>query len=331
MIYGGTPGANGGAIVNPATGAAGIDVIPSSQFSAIAKKTQAFLPAIGSTANSNNYIAPNRTGLVNWSTTDRIDYVINPKNTLTMVAAIGRQASSNPVGQTTAGRNVGPIPFNYGQTYAPKTAVGIIEETYAITPHLVNQIKYGFARYNGPTFDADQLPAYSATTLGYHRSPCRTGLRCLPDHDIHRHQRSHKLGRHHSQRNPRRELHPARQRAVGQGQALVYVRRSNRMAAVQHIRLPAVRRRSRWPPRTETKPAGLNNAFSAITNTGNAYASFLIGQIDKVSFTQYVQQEYRHALPRYLALRSGQLEGLFEAHARSWPALGLLPLHPRSA
>ena len=94
-----------------------------------------------------------------------------------MVAAIGRQASSNPVGQTTAGRNVGPIPYNYGQTYAPKTAVGIIEETHIFTPNLVNQLKYGYARYNGPTFDADQLPAYSATTHGHHEPARRRGCR----------------------------------------------------------------------------------------------------------------------------------------------------------
>ena len=48
------------------------------------------------------------------------------------------------------------FPYNYGQVYAPKTAVGIIEETHLFTPNLVNQLKYGYARYNGPTFDADQ-------------------------------------------------------------------------------------------------------------------------------------------------------------------------------
>ncbi len=91
-----------------------------------------------------------------------------------MVAAIGRQASSNPVGQTTAGRNVGPIPYNYGQTFAPKTAVGVIEETHVFTPNLVNQFKYGYARYNGPTFNANQVPAYSATAMGL--TGCLPGL-----------------------------------------------------------------------------------------------------------------------------------------------------------
>ncbi len=140
--------------------------IPSSQFSAVALKLQSYLPALSNQNLANNYVAPNRTGLVNWSTTDRIDYNLTSKDTLTMVVAIGRQASSNPVGQTTAGRNVGPVPYNYSQAYAPKTAVGIIEETHIFSPHIVNQLKYGYARYNGPSFNASQGSTYGASSQG---------------------------------------------------------------------------------------------------------------------------------------------------------------------
>jgi hypothetical protein len=40
-----------------------------------------------------------------------------------------------------------------------------------------------------------------------------------------------------------------------------------------------------------TETARLNNAFTAVSGTGLSYASFLVGQIDKSSFTQYLQQE----------------------------------------
>jgi len=112
-----TKGANG---LPTATGAA-VNVIPSSKMSTVAQNMQALLPTTGiSTALQNNYVAPNATGLINWSMTHRLDYIVDAKDTLTLIATIGRQASSNPVGQTTAGRNVGPVPFNYGQTYAPR-------------------------------------------------------------------------------------------------------------------------------------------------------------------------------------------------------------------
>ncbi len=160
---------------------AGVNVIPASYMSAFALNMQALLPTTGiSSTLQNNYIAPNATGLINWSTTDRIDFLPTSSDTITFLFADGRQASSNPVGQTTAGRNVGPVPFNYGQTYAPKTAVGIIEETHIFTPHLINQAKWGYARYNGPTFNPDQAPAYSATQMGLSNLPIGQAQQTFP-------------------------------------------------------------------------------------------------------------------------------------------------------
>jgi hypothetical protein len=128
----------------------------------------------------NNYVAPNNTGLTNWSTTSRIDYTINARDTLSVLGAVGRQASSVPVGQTTAGRNVGPVPYNYGQAYAPKTAVWSIEETHTFTPTLLNQLKWGYARYNGPTFNPDDDPKYSATKMGLSGLPIGQATNMFP-------------------------------------------------------------------------------------------------------------------------------------------------------
>ena len=148
------------------------NVIPPGRFSSIAKTMQSFLPTSGiGTSLSNNYIAPNQTGLTNWSTTSRIDYTITSRDTLSAIGAVGRQASSVPVGQTTSGRNVGPVPYNYGQAYAPKTAVWILEETHVFTPNLINQVKWGYARYNGPTFTPDKGGNFTATKLGIGGTP----------------------------------------------------------------------------------------------------------------------------------------------------------------
>jgi hypothetical protein len=160
---------------------AGANVIPQSYWAPFAKNMQALLPTTGvSSALQNNYIAPNATGLINWSTTDRIDFLPTASDSVTFIFADGRQASSNPVGQTTSGRNVGPVPFNYGQTYAPKTAVGIIEETHIFTPHLINQVKWGYARYNGPTFNPDQAPNYAATKMGLSNLPAGQAQQTFP-------------------------------------------------------------------------------------------------------------------------------------------------------
>ena len=140
----------------------------------------ALLPSITSTSTGNNYIAANLTGLTNWSTTSRIDYLVTPRDTITLLSAIGRQASSVPVGQTTSGRNVGPVPYNYGQAYAPKTAVWSVEETHVFSPNVLNQLKYGYARYNGPTFNPDDSPKYAATAMGLSGLPVRQAANMFP-------------------------------------------------------------------------------------------------------------------------------------------------------
>jgi hypothetical protein len=141
-----------------------IDQIPANELSAIALAMQKQIPTLINQNPTNNYAAANSSALSNWSTTDRIDWNISQKDTMTFTAALGRQASSVPVGQTTAGRNTGPVPYNYGQAYAPKTAVGIIEETHIFSSNLINQMKYGFARYNSTAINADQGPAFAAST-----------------------------------------------------------------------------------------------------------------------------------------------------------------------
>jgi len=150
------------------------DQIPANELAATALAMQAGIPALANQNPTNNFVSQNSSALSNWSTTDRIDWNISPKDILSLTAAVGRQASSVPVGQTTSGRNTGPVPYNYGQAYAPKTAVGIIEETHTFSGHLINQLKYGFARYNSTAINADDGPAYSASTA-YHISGLPAG------------------------------------------------------------------------------------------------------------------------------------------------------------
>ena len=286
--YGYGPGTTTGTAGNPTLTGAAVNVIPSTQFSAVAKNMQAFLPKTGiSTALQNNFVAPNATGLSNWSMTHRLDYIIGPKDTFTVVASIGRQASSNPVGQTTAGRNVGPVPFNYGQTYAPKTAVGILEETHVFTPHLLNQVKWGFARYNGPTFNPDQQPAYSASTMGMTGLPVGQAQQTFPIVTF-------------AGSNP----------PTNWGGTTANVTLAENYTVLDNVQWTVGKHSFTFGGQVAwllyntisatggTTPITLANAvtetagisagsYTAASGTGNSYASFLIGQIDKGSFTDY--------------------------------------------
>jgi len=300
--FGYSAGAGIGAAGNPIlTGTK--NVIPSTEFSQFALNAQSFLPTLTNQNIQSNYLAPNKTGLVNWSTTDRIDYDISSKDTLTAVTAIGRQASSVPVGQTTAGRNVGPIPYNFGQAYAPKTAVGVIEETHIFTPNLVNQLKYGYARYNGPTYNADENPKYSATALGLSGLPAGQAQQAFPFVDF-----SAKIGTPTSD-SPTWWANEPASVTVAENYTLV-----DNLQWVKGNHTLTVGGQIAWllynviNDTTGSSPLTLSNSvnetaalnassnaspkYAATANTGQAYASFLIGQIDSVSYTQYLQQEF---------------------------------------
>jgi hypothetical protein len=271
------------------------NVIPPSEMSQVALNLQSFLKKLPAssigTALQNNYIAPNLTGLVNWSTTSRIDYQISSRDTITVLGAVGRQASSVPVGQTTAGRNVGPVPYNYGQAYAPKTAVWTVEETHVFSPELLNQLKWGYARYNGPTFNPDDNPTYAATAMGLSGLPPGQASKMFP------------IVSFSGTDAPTQWNGATENRTTAENYTLLDNLQWNVGkhsftfgGQVAWLLYNVINATGGSTPITlsnaVTETAQLNNAFSAVTGTGLAYASFLIGQIDKGSFTQYLQQEF---------------------------------------
>ncbi len=277
------------------------NVIPAGEFSSVAKDMQSFLQNLpaGAVSSSlqNNYVAPNATGLTNWSTTSRIDYVMSSRDTLTALGAVGRQASSVPVGQTTAGRNVGPVPYNYGQAYAPKTAVWTIEETHVFSPNLLNQLKWGYARYNGPTFNPADASAYAASTMGMSGLPPGQATTTFP------------IVTFTGSNSPTNWGGTTENRTVAANYTVLDNVQWNvgkhsftfggQVAWMQYnvinatngstpITLAnAVTETAAINPSSNSKPA-----YVATTGTGAAYASFLVGEIDKGSLTQYLQQEF---------------------------------------
>jgi Carboxypeptidase regulatory-like domain len=160
------------------------NTIPLSQQSKVAQYMQHFLPAHYTlpTTIGNNFIGGYPYGLNNWMTTDRVDWVINSKNTLAITFAKGRQVTAGgPASQTTAGRNVTPFaPYNFGQEFAPKTTVWTLQDTHVFSPRFVNQFNYGFARYNGPTYNPNQGGDFAATAAGITGLPVGQASNAFP-------------------------------------------------------------------------------------------------------------------------------------------------------
>jgi hypothetical protein len=160
------------------------NVICPTEFSKVAAAINALLPPASMYANQNpgnNFLAGLPFGLSNFTATGRVDYAMNNKHNMSIIIAAGRQAAIGAAAQTTAGRNNGPLPFNYGQGYAPKTKTDIFEDTYVINPHMVNQFKFGFARYYSPSFNLDNNATWAASTLGITGVPAGQASTSFPE------------------------------------------------------------------------------------------------------------------------------------------------------
>lgn len=293
--FGYVAGAGAGPAGNPVlgpNGSAGVNVIPQSELSAVALAMQSNIPTLTNQNLTNNYIAPNASGLTNFSTTNRIDYIVSHKDTLTFLGAIGRQASSTPVGQNTAGRGVANLPYNYAQAYAPKTVVAIVEETHTFTDHLVNQFKYGFARYNGPTINADFLPAYAAANYGISGLPAGQAAGAFPITSFGTSTDAPTqwagttagltLSNSYALVDNVQWIKGKHSITIGGDVAWLQLQYNTATGGSTPLNLTAA----------TTETAGFqNNSNALVSNTGLSYASFLLGQIDSATLTQNSVQE----------------------------------------
>ena len=147
------------------------NVIPPSEISPIAQALSQFWKGVPY-ANSNltsNFIGTYPYGLSNWDGNIRIDYHASDRNTISGILATGRQGLIGPSSQTT---DVGPFPYRASKYYRPITRVGIVEDTYTINSHLVNQFKYGAAQYHSPDFNPTYpINTWAASTLGIQGLP----------------------------------------------------------------------------------------------------------------------------------------------------------------
>jgi len=151
------------------TGPVTANVIPQNEISPIAQYLQKGWQADGihylNSNLTNNYLGAYSYGLNNWSTTFRLDANVSDAHKLSLIIAAGRQGLVGAAGAQTT--NVGPLPYLYAKSYAPVTRVLIFQDTYVVSPTIVNQFKYGAAQYHSPDSNPTfGIPEYAATAAG---------------------------------------------------------------------------------------------------------------------------------------------------------------------
>jgi len=265
------------------------NIICPTEFSKVATAMNALLPPASMYANqnpSNNFLAGLPFGLSNWTATGRLDYAISEKHAMSIIIAAGRQASVGPASQTTVGRNNGPLPFNYGQGYAPKTKTDIFEDTYTINPHMVNQFKFGFARYYSPSFNLDNNnPAWSASALGITGVPAGQATTSFPEVTFAGTDGPTQWGGDTGSRKISNAYYIIDNYQWDFGKHLLTLGAQIAWLQYQYI-LDTGGSSQLLLAANTSETAGYTTGTTINTGTGLSYASFLVGQIDAASLTQ---------------------------------------------
>ena len=129
-------------------GIATANVIPASQISPITQYMQKFLPAPSNPGLVNNYLGGVPSGYDNWEFLSKVDYDLTPAQRLSVVLTLGSRTNV----PFTVGNNgvVLPLPYTSGGYATIKPTIIDIEHSIVLTPHIVNQFKYGFTRFSQP-------------------------------------------------------------------------------------------------------------------------------------------------------------------------------------
>jgi len=132
------------------------------RISTVASKLQSLLPTPINSNLTSNYLGAIPSSTATWSTTNKIDFVISDKHHASAVIAADKQAL---LGYTANGTAMKP-PYINGYWWASKNKSIILEDSYAISSKLMNELRYGFFRFWGPVGNPNEAKAYGLGTLG---------------------------------------------------------------------------------------------------------------------------------------------------------------------
>ena len=139
------------------------NVIPMSRFS---PQSLYYLKLIPQPTNGNllqNYLSGFNTGFNYYKVSLKLDYDLSVRNRITLLLLTGNR-SANPKCCDSSGL---PPPFTNTVGNFQDYPTGVIEDTFTINDHFINQFKYGIVRSSGYSTNPGQgSPAFAATAAG---------------------------------------------------------------------------------------------------------------------------------------------------------------------
>jgi hypothetical protein len=142
-------------------GVATPNVIDPSRISPIAKALMSALPSPTTSAIVTNYYAAPLSGTTYWKTADTVDYQLNPKQRVRGIVLLGNYATIGPDYTTKL-----PVPYGTTEYVSQFSTTFDFEHNYTIAAHLINQFNYAFNRLSAPDVNATLGTPYTATAAG---------------------------------------------------------------------------------------------------------------------------------------------------------------------
>jgi hypothetical protein len=153
----------------------GLNIIPANRISAISKVYQSLLPIPSTTGIANNYLGQVPVGYDNNSYTVKVDYNITDSQRLSGLYTYGKRSQSQAYREinTAAPQSALPLPYTSTRLVTEIPTVFQVKHSWSITPNLINQIRFGFDHFF--------VPITNATSDG--KWSTKSGLTGLPPGD----------------------------------------------------------------------------------------------------------------------------------------------------
>jgi hypothetical protein len=153
----------------------GLNIIPANRISAISKVYQSFLPAPTSTGVANNYLGQVPVGYNNDSVNIKVDYDLTDSQRLSGLYTRGERSQSGAYREvsTTVPQTALPLPYTSTRLVTEIPTVFQVKHNWTISSSLINQISFGFDHFF--------VPITNATSAG--KWSTKSGIKGLPPGD----------------------------------------------------------------------------------------------------------------------------------------------------